>query len=98
MDGNAKSCFDLNKHTKVLAIEFDFADRLHSMARQIAAERTWAAISRFYDNCRTGEKKIKRSQRLVCRKVKGSNNRRNARTELGKVHLKISRQPYCTKP
>ena len=40
MDGNAKSCFDPNKHTKVLAIEFDFADRLHSMARQSAAERT----------------------------------------------------------
>ena len=218
IDGNVKSCFDLNKYTKVLAIELDFADGLHSMARQSATERTWAAISRFYDNCkkkipgkkgfpklqkdcrsveyktsgwnlcadrksitftdkhgigrlklkgtrdlhfyqpnqikrvrlvkradgyyvqfcikvdrteviepshltigldvglesfythsegnkvenrrfyRAGEKKIKRSQRLVSRKVKGSNNRRNARTELGKVHLKISRQPYCTMP
>ncbi len=44
---------------------------------------------RFY---RTGEIKLKRSQRLVSRKVKGSSNRRKARTLLGRVHLKISRQ------
>jgi putative transposase len=44
---------------------------------------------RFY---RTGEKKLKRKHRLVSRKVKGSNNRRKARTQLGKSHLKISRQ------
>lgn len=44
---------------------------------------------RFY---RTGEAKMKRAQRLVSRKVKGSSNRRKARTRLGKVHLKISRQ------
>ncbi len=44
---------------------------------------------RFY---RTGERKMKRSQRLVSRKVKGSSNRRKARNRLGRVHLKISRQ------
>jgi putative transposase len=44
---------------------------------------------RFY---RTGEKKMKRSQRLVSRKVKGSSNRRKARVKLARVHLKISRQ------
>lgn len=44
---------------------------------------------RFY---RTGEKKMKRSQRLVSRKVKGSKNRRKARVKLARVHLKISRQ------
>ncbi len=44
---------------------------------------------RFY---RTGFKKSKRSQRLVSRKVKGSSNRHKARTKLGLVHLKISRQ------
>ena len=44
---------------------------------------------RFY---RTGEKKIKRSQRLVSRKVKGSSNRRKARVKLARIHLKISRQ------
>ncbi len=44
---------------------------------------------RFY---RTGERKLKRVQRFVSRKIKGSSNRRKARTVLGKVHLKISRQ------
>ena len=44
---------------------------------------------RFY---RTGERKLKRKQRLVSRKTKGSHNRNKARTQLGLVHLKISRQ------
>ncbi len=44
---------------------------------------------RFY---RTGERKLKRKQRLVSRKTKGSSNRSKARTVLGKVHLKISRR------
>jgi putative transposase len=52
MDGNAKSCFDLNKYTAVLAKEFEFANKLNSMARQSAAERAWAAITRFFDNCK----------------------------------------------
>ena len=220
--------YDLSKQCAILAAEFPFANELNSMARQSAAERAWAAISRFYDNCkkrlapvgfpdaksetrqqisglkgfpkfqkdnrsaeykttgwkladdrksitftdkkgigklkmkgtrdlnfyqpdqikrvrlvkradgyyvqfcvqvdreevidpthktigldvglesfytdslgnkvenprfyRTGEKKMKRSQRLVSRKVKGSGNRRKARVKLARVHLKISRQ------
>ncbi len=56
MDGGAKSCFDLNKYCAVLAKEFDFADKLGAMARQASAERAWAAISRFYDNCKKGVK------------------------------------------
>ncbi|MBD2606532.1 transposase [Scytonema hofmannii FACHB-248] len=212
MDGQAKSWVELSRHCALLAKEFPFADKLNSMARQAAAERAWASISRFYDNCkkkisgkkgypsfqsccrsveyktsgwklsenrksivfsdkngigklkmkgtrdlnfyqpdqikrvrlikradgyyvqfcisadrretikpthqtigldvglesfytdslgnkvenprfyRTGEQKMKRSQRLVSRKVKGSSNRRKARTRLGRVHLKISRQ------
>ena len=45
--------FALNKYCKVLADnpEFPWAKKLNSMARQAHAERTWAAISRFYDNC-----------------------------------------------
>jgi putative transposase len=39
-----------------------------------------------------GEKVLKRSQRRVSRKVKGSKNRGKARHILGKRHLKISRQ------
>jgi len=41
---------------------------------------------------RKGEKKLKRSQRRVFRKVKASKNRGKARQILGKRHLKISRQ------
>ena len=41
---------------------------------------------------RKGETVLKRSQRRVSRKVKGSSNRRKARQILGKHHLKISRQ------
>jgi len=44
---------------------------------------------RFY---RQAEQSIKRSQRLVSRKVTGSSNRRKARVKLSKIHLKISRQ------
>ena len=41
---------------------------------------------------RQGEKVLKRSQRRISRKVKGSKNRGKARQILGKRHLKISRQ------
>ncbi len=41
---------------------------------------------------RKGEAVLKRSQKRVSRKVKGSINRRKARQILGKRHLKISRQ------
>ncbi len=41
---------------------------------------------------RIGEKVLKRSQRRVSRKVKGSKNRGKARQILGNRHLKISRQ------
>jgi putative transposase len=212
MDGGAKTGFDLNKYCAVLAKEFPFAKKLSAQARQASAERAWAAITRFYDNCkkktpgkkgfpsfqkdnrsveyktdgwkladdrksitfrdgigigklkmkgtrdlnfyqpdqikrvrlvkradgyyvqfciqadrqeviqpthqtigldvgldsfytdslgnkvenprfyRTGETKLKRSQKRVSRKVKGSSNRRKARGKLGRVHLKISRQ------
>ncbi len=44
--------YDLNKHCAVLAKQFPFADKLNSQARQSAAERAWAAISRFFDNCK----------------------------------------------
>ncbi|MBD2313755.1 transposase [Desertifilum sp. FACHB-1129] len=48
--------YALNKYCAVLAAEFPFADELNSMARQSAAERSWSAIARFYDNCK---KKVK---------------------------------------
>ena len=56
MDGGVKSWFDLSKYCAVWAKEFDFANKLGAMARQASAERAWAAISRFYDNCKKGVK------------------------------------------
>ncbi|BAY26752.1 transposase, IS605 OrfB family protein [Calothrix sp. NIES-2100] len=52
MDNKEVGRYDLNKHCAVLAAEFPFADELNSMARQSAAERSWSAIARFYDNCK----------------------------------------------
>lgn len=52
MDGQIKSWVELSHHCSLLAKEFEFAGKLNSMARQAAAERAWASISRFYDNCK----------------------------------------------
>lgn len=54
IDGQAKSWIELSRHCSLLAKEFSFANKLNSMARQVAAERAWSAISRFYDNCKKG--------------------------------------------
>ena len=56
MDNEKVGKYDLNKYCAVLAAEFAFANELNSMARQAAAERSWIAITRFYENCK---KKIK---------------------------------------
>jgi putative transposase len=45
---------------------------------------------------RKSEKILLRSACRVSRKVKGSKNRSKARQIMGKRHLKITRQPYCT--
>jgi len=52
MDGEKIDKNDLSKYCAVLAKEFPFCDNLNSMARQASAERSWSAISRFYDNCK----------------------------------------------
>ena len=39
-----------------------------------------------------GERRLKKAQRRVSKRVKGSQNRKKARVILGKPHLKISRQ------
>lgn len=44
--------YDLNKYCAKLAKEFPFASKLNSEARQVSAERAWASIARFYDNCK----------------------------------------------
>jgi putative transposase len=43
---------DLQTYCADLAAEFPFAAALGSQARQVAADRTWDAISRFYTNCK----------------------------------------------
>lgn len=45
--------FSLNNYCQVLANnpEYPFVAKLNSMARQSMAERAWASISRFFDNC-----------------------------------------------
>ena len=71
--------FALNKYTKILADNPDFpwAKKLNSMARQAAAERTWFAISRFFDNCKKGIKgkkgypRFKKNSRSVEYKTTG---------------------------
>jgi putative transposase len=71
MDGQAKSWVELSRHCALLAKEFEFANNLNSMARQAAAERAWAAISRFYENCKkkvAGKKGFPTFQR-DCRSV-----------------------------
>ncbi|NEP09004.1 MAG: transposase [Symploca sp. SIO2C1] len=58
--------FDLNKYSTELRNEFTFVKDLNSMACQASAERTWSAISRFYDNCKskkTGKKGYPRFQK-----------------------------------
>ena len=52
MDERGISKNDLQVYCAVLAREYSFAACLNSQARQASADRAWAAISRFYDNCR----------------------------------------------
>ncbi|MFB6275083.1 MAG: RNA-guided endonuclease InsQ/TnpB family protein, partial [Halothece sp.] len=51
-DNHGVNKYDLNKNCAKLAKEFSWAGKLNSSARQSAAERAWAAISRFYSNCK----------------------------------------------
>jgi len=55
MDGRGVGKNDLQALCSQLAKDFPFAARLNSMARQAAADRAWFAISRFYDNCKSGK-------------------------------------------
>ncbi|MCV3216607.1 transposase [Plectonema radiosum NIES-515] len=47
--------FALNKYSTQLRKGFTFVTDLNSMACQAAAERGWAAISKFYDNCKSSK-------------------------------------------
>jgi len=101
MDNKGVGRYDLNKLCAVLAKEFPFASELNSMARQSAAERSWSAIARFYDNCKKNIKgkkgfpKFKKNCRSVEYKTSGwalSENRKaitfNDKKGIGRLKLK----------
>ncbi|MCG5057399.1 MAG: transposase [Limnoraphis sp. WC205] len=101
MDNKMVSKYDLNKYCKVLAKQYPFANKLNSQARQSAAECTWSAISRFYNNCKKkvpGLKafpKFKKHARSVEYKTSGwklSENRKHItftdKNNIGKLKLK----------
>jgi putative transposase len=52
MDVKGTNKYDLSAYCKMLAKEFPFANQLNSTARQAMAERAWASINRFYENCK----------------------------------------------
>ena len=101
MDNKKVSKYDLNKYCKVLAKQYPFANKLNSQARQSAAECTWSAISRFYDNCKCkvpgkkGYPKFKKYARSVEYKTSGwklSENRKaitfTDKNNIGRLKLK----------
>ncbi|MCU0549172.1 MAG: transposase [Leptolyngbya sp. Prado105] len=52
MDTQGVGKYELSAYCKVLAKDFEWANKLNSMARQASADRAWAAISQFYANCK----------------------------------------------
>ena len=104
MDNKGVGKYQLSAYCKVLAESFPFAHKLNSMARQSSADRAWAAISRFYTNCKNqslgkkGYPKFKKHSRSVEYKTTGwklSENRKQItftdRNNIGRVKLKGSR-------
>jgi putative transposase len=104
LDNKGVGKYDLSAYCKVLAAEFPFAQKLNSMARQSSADRTWAAISRFYDNCKKkipgkkGFPKFKKHSRSVEYKTSGwklSEDRKKITftdgNQIGQVKLKGTR-------
>lgn len=77
IDNKGVGQYDLSKLCAQLAKEYEWANKLNSMARQAAAERAWAAIKRFYDNCKKkkpgkkGFPKFKKNCRSVEYKTSG---------------------------
>ncbi|WP_413168066.1 RNA-guided endonuclease InsQ/TnpB family protein [Capilliphycus salinus ALCB114379] len=101
MDNKGVNKYDLNKYCKVLAKQYPFASQLNSSRRQSAAECTWSAISRFYENCqrkipgKRGFPRFKKHARSVEYKTSGwklSENRTSItftdKNKIGKLKLK----------
>jgi putative transposase len=72
LDGLVLSRNDAYKYCKVLAdnLKFPWARLLNSQARQAHAERAWASIERFYQNCRAqikGKEGFPQFKKHACR-------------------------------
>ncbi len=96
--------YDLSKYSAVLAKEFTFANKLNAMSRQASADRAWAAISRFYDNCKKkvpgkkGYPRFQKSNRSIEYKTQSwkiADNRKSItftdKLGIGKLKLKGTR-------
>ena len=105
--------FALNKYSTIVANdpEMPFAKLIHSNARQASAERAWAAISRFYDNCKKkiagkkGYPRYQKNSRSIEYKVGGwklSNCRKyitfTDKTGIGVIKLVGSRDIHFVEP
>lgn len=104
IDNKGVGKYQLSAYCKVLAAEFSFAQKLNSMARQSSADRAWAAISRFYDNCKKkvkgkkGYPRFQKHSRSIEYKTSGwklSDNRKKItftdKNNIGQVKLKGTR-------
>ncbi|HLJ33148.1 MAG TPA: transposase [Ktedonobacteraceae bacterium] len=56
MDESGVSANALQCYCAVLAKTYSFASLLNSQARQVAADRAWSAIQRFYEQCRSAKR------------------------------------------
>jgi transposase len=68
-----------------------FESKLEGMQQQYDALDEAIRTARFID-LRKSERALKRVQKRLSRKQKGSKNRIKARGKLGKKHLRVSRQ------
>ncbi len=112
MDNKGINKYDLNKYCRILAKEFAFANQLNSTARQSSAERAWAGIARFFDNCKKkipgkkGFPKFKKHSRSVEYKQSGwkldEKTKKHVtftdKNQIGRVKLVGSRNIYFYQP
>jgi putative transposase len=101
MDNRGVGQKELYRHNSALRVEFPFVNALNSHACQVAVERAYSAIARFYSNCKksiSGKKgypKFKKNCRSVEYKTSGwklSENRKQItfidKKGIGKLKLK----------
>ena len=111
MDVKGTGKYDLSKYSATLAKNFSFADKLNSSARQASAERAWASISKFYENCKKGGKakkgfpRFQKECRSVEYKVSGwklAEDRKSItftdKNKIGKLKLKGTRDLHFYQP